>query len=243
MFSSILFSHSVSMLITKVFNFYIVNYLCFLSIFQEFSLVLWIETNSGLLILINFLFLSIRLGETITFYCLERVSLCGSIPIPSPCAQWLWWEVWIWQENRSCLSSGFTGSYPLNSRWAGDGGAMAKARYELWLPLCSVAFLVLLVAGSVSKAKTLKVGSELAQFPLSVWFPPIPCSQHWHSSPREEKCYSNRIWQGVPSTGPGIAYGWSDRSLPIWCTTWVSASNGCLHLLRFYFVPYSISLP
>lgn len=45
---------------------------------------------------------------------------------------------------------------------------MAKARYELWLPLCSVAFLVLLVAGSVSKAKTLKVGSELAQFPLSV---------------------------------------------------------------------------
>lgn len=79
MFSSILFSHSVSMLITKVFNFYIVNYLCFLSIFQEFSLVLWIETNSGLLILINFLFLSMRLGEIITFYCLERVSLCGSM--------------------------------------------------------------------------------------------------------------------------------------------------------------------
>ena len=90
-----------------------------------------------------------------------------------------------------------------------------------------------------------KVGSELAQFPLSVCFPLIPCSQHWHSSSREEKCDSNRIWQGVPSTGPGIGYGYSDRAGDLvcpWCTTCVGVSNGCLHLLRFYFVPYSTSL-
>lgn len=175
----------------------------------------------------------------------ETISLCGIIPIQSPCAQWLWWEVWIWHENRSCRYSGFTGSYPLSSRWAGDGGAMSKTRYELWLPLCSVTFMALLVAWSVSRAKTLKVGSELAQFPLSVCFPLIPCSQHWHSSSREEKCDSNRIWQGVPSTGPGIGYGYSDRAGDLvcpWCTTCVGVSNGCLHLLRFYFVPYSTSL-
>ena len=42
------------------------------------------------LILFDFLFVSMKLGETVTYPVLEGMSLCGSIPLQSACAQWLW---------------------------------------------------------------------------------------------------------------------------------------------------------
>ena len=40
-----------------------------------------------------------KLGERVTYPGLEGVSLCGDIPKHSVCAQWLWWESWIWSEH------------------------------------------------------------------------------------------------------------------------------------------------
>lgn len=39
-----------------------------------------------------------KLGETVTYPSLEGVSLCGSIPMESTCAQRLWWGSWIWHK-------------------------------------------------------------------------------------------------------------------------------------------------
>ena len=53
---------------------------------------------------------------------------------------------------------------------AGDGGAMAGARCEAGLPLCSVSFTTLLGEGRGGSqdagAEALKVGSELVLFPF-----------------------------------------------------------------------------
>ena len=40
-----------------------------------------------------------KLGEMVTHFGLEGVSLCGNSPVQFACVQWLLWESWIWQEH------------------------------------------------------------------------------------------------------------------------------------------------
>ena len=178
MCSSILFSNSVSILITNALNFLSCKLFIsvFLIFFQEFSLVLWIETNSLILIWLTFSE-TMKLGETVTFCCLERVCLCEHIPIQSPCAQWLWWERWTWHENKSHLSSGFAGSYPLGSRWScrwrgyGQNQVWAEASTLISYHHCPIGGMV---GSQVTGAEALRVRSGLAKFPLIVCFPTLP---------------------------------------------------------------------
>lgn len=108
--------------------------------------------------------------------------------------------------------------YPLSSRWAGDGGAMAKARCELWLPLCSVAFLDPTGRVKASKAKTLKVGSEMARSGYVCIS--IPALSTGHLNPESEKVIATGS-TSAPAQAY-IAYGCSDRARDLdcpWCTT------------------------
>ena len=45
-----------------------------------------------------------KLGEMVTHFGLEGVSLCGNSPVQFACVQWLLWESWIWQEHGVILS-------------------------------------------------------------------------------------------------------------------------------------------
>ena len=73
--------------------------------FQGGSLAPSVETNFPLSYFACLL-LSMKLGKIITYHGLKGVSLWGSIPMQSACAQWPCWESWIWHEHESCLSSG-----------------------------------------------------------------------------------------------------------------------------------------
>ena len=100
-----------------------------------------------LLICLNF---SLNLDGTVIHPSLACVSLCGSIPMQSVCAQLFWSESWIWCEDRSPLAPGCTGIYYLVGRSkSGDRGARGRARCELGL-LFSVAVTTLAEAGSRS---------------------------------------------------------------------------------------------
>ena len=58
-----------------------------------------------------------KLDETVTYWVLKGVSLCGCVPEQSVGAHWLSWESWIWCEHESCLFPGCFGSYHLVERW------------------------------------------------------------------------------------------------------------------------------
>ena len=60
-------------------------------------LILLFETYSSVFsfCLIFFLFVTMKLGETVTYLGLEGMSLCGNVPLQSVSAQWFWWESWI----------------------------------------------------------------------------------------------------------------------------------------------------
>ena len=94
--------------------------------FQEFSLVLLIKTNSSIF---SFCFTFLmKLGEIVTFHCVEGVFLCRNSPIQPVCAPWLWWKGWIWYESH--FFPGHAGSCLLSRRWSGNGGARAAASHE-----------------------------------------------------------------------------------------------------------------
>ena len=106
LFKSIIFPNLVNIFITKFWIICLVNYLFLFHylVFQEFSLVLSIESISSAFSFYLTFSASINLGETVTYYGLEGVSLCRGIPVQTVCAECLWWEGWIWFE---CLSWSF----------------------------------------------------------------------------------------------------------------------------------------
>ena len=125
----------------------------FQSISCFFTCSVWFfhfEQISLLLILFICLTFSLNLDGTVIHPSLACVSLCGSIPMQSMCAQLFWSESWIWCEDRSPLAPGCTGIYDLGGRSkSGDGGARDRARCELGL-LFSVAVTTLAEAWSRS---------------------------------------------------------------------------------------------
>ena len=82
--------------------------------FQEFSLALSIESSSSACSFCSTFSTSMNLGEIVTFCRLEWMSLCGSIPVQTVCAQRLWqgW-VWIWHGCKSHHSSACAGAVTL----------------------------------------------------------------------------------------------------------------------------------
>ncbi len=54
---------------------------------------------------------SMNLGETFTSCALVGVFLCASVPMPTACAQCVWWDGWIGGGCQSHLSLGCAGSY------------------------------------------------------------------------------------------------------------------------------------
>ena len=71
-----------------------------------------------------------KLDETITYPSLEGMSLCGSVPVQSACAQWLWWKSWIWSVHRSNLPQGVLATMTLVGSGAGAAVARDRARCE-----------------------------------------------------------------------------------------------------------------
>ena len=96
--SSILFPSSVSILINNAFNsfygklFTSVSLGVFFSGF--FSLFFHLKQIPVFSFCLTFS-VSMKFGKSFTYPDLEWVSLCGSAPVPSACAQRLWWESWI----------------------------------------------------------------------------------------------------------------------------------------------------
>ena len=165
--------------------------------FQEFSLVLLIKTNSSIF---SFCFTFLmKLGEIVTFHCVEGVSLCRNIPIQPVCAPWLWWKSWIWYESH--FFPGHAGSSLLSRRWSGNGGARAAACHE--------------------------PGEVLAQDTTPPCWRSGHVSGCWSSSPEGQvwigsfsnKCTSVPKWA---LGGPGPSPGHSQHAVSM------RANNGCL---------------
>lgn len=111
-----------------------------------------------------------------------------------PCAQWLWWERWIWDEHRSCLPQAVLEAIFLVRSGVGDGGAGSWTSCELGLLRCSVTNIALLMGRIVlqgSRVEDLRIGSKFLLFHLSVHSPP---SQKWHIHPKGEQQFSQSGW-------------------------------------------------
>ena len=216
---------------------YLVNFLFlfYCLFFQHFFLVLSIKTNSSVSSFFLTSSVSMKLGETVTYCSLEGVSLCGSFPIQSACAQLLWWESRIWCEDESCFPPACAGICHLGRRegwrWRGSG------KIQVWVrasPLLSDQHHPLEGGGRshVAGAEALRFRSELAPFPLSVCFPHSP---HSHPCPSGEQCWNKRGW---PRHSPWV---WAQAMLALatvsnldcfWCSACVSTSDGCPAPLR-----------
>ena len=84
-----------------------------------------------------------KLGETITYCSLERVFLCGSVPIQSvPCD--FNGRAGSDVSTSHILPHTVLAAITLVGVGAGDGGAKARPKCELWLLFCSVANSTLL---------------------------------------------------------------------------------------------------
>ena len=135
-----------------------------------------------------------KLGKTVTYPSLESMSLCGSVPVQSACAQWFWWESWIWRGHRPRLLPGSTGRATLVGDRAGAGGAGLRAWCRLgWSDRAARA------PGSFQSAASAETGSkQVCAYSLSSrvesWFP----TAHWLaplvSKPARGAC--------LPSAGP-----------------------------------------
>lgn len=60
--------------------------------FQEFPLAISVEVSSSAFLFCLTLCVSVNLGETVTYWGLEGVSLCGSVLIQTVWSLCLWWE-------------------------------------------------------------------------------------------------------------------------------------------------------
>lgn len=122
------------------------------------------------------------------------MSLYGSIHMQSLCAQWFWWERWIWDEHGSCLPQAVLEAIFLVRSGAGAGGAGSWTSCELGLLWCSVANIALLMGRIVlrgSRVEDLRIGSKLLLFLLSVHSAP---PQKWHIHPKGEQQFSQSGW-------------------------------------------------
>ena len=112
---------------------YQVNYL---SLFHLYIFLGFIPLSSHFVLLSLLVYM--KLGETVTYPSLEGVSLCGSIPMQSACAPWLWVGSWIWSELGQSFSLGVLVVTALVGDEAGAGGAEATAQCKPWLlPWCN----------------------------------------------------------------------------------------------------------
>lgn len=75
---------------------------------------IWYSSTSSLCLTCS---VSMKSGESVTYPGLEGMSLCGSIPTQSRCAQWLWWDSWTRSKCGSHLPLRCSGSHHLGGRW------------------------------------------------------------------------------------------------------------------------------
>lgn len=143
--SSSVFPSSVSIFIAIDLKSYQVNYLspfCYVPLPQGIILFLPLD---HILLSSYFVwlcpFFSMKLSKIVTYADPKGVSLCGSIPMQSACAQWSWWESQIWI--MGCAFLECVGSHCLGWGRAGDGRVIAGDwwKHELFPGLMVVSAL------------------------------------------------------------------------------------------------------
>ena len=132
--------NSLNVFITNALN-SLSDKLVFVSlvIFSEiFSLPFQLRVDLCLFILLKFV--SMNLGETVSFCSLGGVVLGGSFPYRL--STWCLWESWISCGCKPVFLQGTLAALMLVGGGAGDAGARAGAGWEVGLPFCSVAITV-----------------------------------------------------------------------------------------------------
>ena len=77
---------------------------------------------------ILFNLMSMQLYVTVTYYGLEQMSFCWSIPMLYTFVQCLWWDKWIRSEHESCLPQGVLAVISLVGDVVRGGKAKVRAR-------------------------------------------------------------------------------------------------------------------
>lgn len=94
--------------------------------------------------------------------------------VQTGCAQYFWWESWIWHGCKLNLSLGCVSKYHLVSSEAGDGTTRAGGACEARLPIHSVTISTLLGIGSRQVARTEALSLGLGFSFLEVYVFPFP---------------------------------------------------------------------
>ena len=109
--------------------------------------------------------MSLTLGETVTYYSLEGVFLCGCVPMQTVCAQCIWGEGWIRCGCKSCLSSWYAGLYHIGKGvWlvmeeSESVQGVGQYFYAQWPSLSCQGWDLLLSGGSKSPQIWVQAGS------------------------------------------------------------------------------------